>query len=184
MAAWVPPQPRRCLQREPFSSSNGNWGEMESEGKSESGPPTARGKFRVQNPGYLYHVPSISNSSFQNILKGIRDWDVKNHFGTNPKQKGDVETCGKRRFLQPCGSFAWKPSHRCSLDLWQESLIFSASFRQASRPMFCIVLLKCSTHGTMALWLKKDQPRTSKNGHSPIAPVADPHGPGLESTQS
>ena len=43
---------------------------------------------------------------------------------------------------------------------------------QASRPMFCIVLLKCSTHGTMALWLKKDQPRTSKNGHSPIAPVA------------
>jgi hypothetical protein len=61
MAAWVPPQPRRYLQCEPFSNSNGNWGDVESGGRLESGPSTARGKFRVQNPTYFCHALSISN---------------------------------------------------------------------------------------------------------------------------
>ena len=97
----------------------------------------------------ILHI-SVMLYPFQTILRGVQDWDVKHFtFGGNPKQKGAVERCGKRIFLQHCSSPAWKPSHRCSLDLWQ---VTSSSVPPSAASIKIHVLLKHSTHGTMAPW--------------------------------
>ena len=113
----------------------------------------------------ILHI-SIMLYPFQTILRGVQAWDVKHFtFGGNPKQKGDVERCGKRIFLvhlhgSRVTNAAWisdkLPHLQCLLQL------------QASKSMFCRSIRPMAPwhHGSSA------EEGPTKGRYSPIAPIA------------